>query len=282
MIPENKILFTFIFLIFSINSFSQYDTLSVYFDFNKSNISYRQKIKMNSFVMSKEKDVYDIKILGYADYKGSVEYNAKLSQQRANEIYGYILNAGIKGDKIISCLGRGKIEGSKDKDRYLDRRVDIIYKCKCKEQTEPVTDKKIDNEIDNQIVKTHTSDLKTAKKGDKVVLSNLIFIGGRHELLYSSFPYLEELLRILKQNPNLKIEIQGHICCQRSGDGIDIDTGRKDLSVARAQYIYDYLVKNGIDANRLSYKGFGANHRLKNTDINDFRNRRVEIMVTGS
>lgn len=277
MIPKIKILFTFLFLIFSINSFSQYDTLSLYFEFNKSDISYRQKIKITSFVMSKEKDIYDIKVLGYADFKGSVDYNVKLSQQRANEIYSYILKAGIDGDKIISCLGRGKIEGSKDKDRYLDRRVDIIYKCKCKEQ-----DIVVSKDKEPKPTKTPTTSIETAKKGDKFVLDNLIFIGGRHVLLHSSYSYLEELLRILKQNPNLKIEIQGHICCQRSGDGVDIDTGKNNLSVARAQYIYDYLVKNGIDASRLNYKGFGADRRLKNTNINDYRNRRVEIMVTGS
>jgi len=279
MIPKNKILFTFLFLFFSINSFSQYDTLSLYFDFNKFDISYRQKIKMSSFVMSKEKDIYDIKILGYADFKGSVEYNVKLSQQRANEIYSYVLKAGIKGDKIISCLGRGKIEGSKDKDRYLDRRVDIIYKCKCKEQDIVVSEDKPDKP---KPTKTQSTSIETAKKGDKFVLSNLIFIGGRHILLDSSYPYLEDLLRALKQNPNLEIEIQGHICCQRSGDGVDIDTGKNNLSVARAQYIYDYLVQNGIDASRLNYKGFGADRRLKNTNINDNRNRRVEILVTGS
>jgi len=276
MILKLKSFFIIIFLIFSISSFSQYDTLSVYFNFNKSNISYRQKIKMSSFVMSKEKAIYDIKILGYTDYKGSIDYNVKLSQQRANNIYSYILNAGINGDKIISCLGRGKIEGSKNKDRYLDRRVDIIYKCK--KQTEPINNKK----PDEQIAETHNTNLQTAKKGDKIVLSNLIFIGGRHVLLQSSFRYLEELLNVLKQNINLKIEIQGHICCQRSGDGVDIDTGKNNLSVARAEYIYNYLIKNGINASRLSFKGFGANRRLKHTDINDYRNRRVEIMVTGS
>jgi outer membrane protein OmpA-like peptidoglycan-associated protein len=275
MISKNKTILIFVFLIFSINSFSQYDTLSVYFDFDKSNITYRQKIKISSFVMSKEKDIYDIKILGYADFKGSSEYNVKLSQQRANAIYNYIINAGIKADKIISCLGRGKIEDSKDKDRYLDRRVDIIYKCKCKEQ-DLVASK------DKEQKQSTSTSIETAKKGDTFVLNNLIFIGGRHILLDSSYPYLEELLKILKQHPNLEIEIQGHICCQRSGDGVDIDTGKNNLSLARAQYIYDYLVKNGIDASRLNYKGFGADRRLKNTNINDYRNRRVEIMVTGT
>lgn len=226
--------------------------------------------------MRKEKTIYDIKILGYADYKGSIDYNVKLSQQRANNIYSYILNAGINGDKIISCLGRGKIEGSKNKDRYLDRRVDIIYKCK--KQTEPINNKK----PDEQIAETKKTNMQTAKKGDKIVLSNLIFIGGRHVLLQSSFRYLEELLNVLKQNINLKIEIQGHICCQRSGDGVDIDTGKNNLSVARAEYIYNYLVKNGINASRLSFKGFGANKRLKNTNINDYKNRRVEIMIIDS
>ncbi len=282
MISINKTFFIFLFLVFSINSFSQFDTLSIYFDFDKSEISYKQKIKITSFVLSKEKDIYDINILGYADFKGSVDYNVELSQQRANNIYSYLLNAGINGNSIITCLGRGKLlnKPKVEAERHLNRRVDIIYKCKC---SEIITGKKPAQE-DNPI-KQKTRDITSignAKKGDKIELYNIYFIGGRHVVMQASMQYLDILLNTMKNYPKLEIEIQGHICCQRYGDGVDIDTGFKNLSVARAEYIYDYLVSNGIDKNRLSYKGFGADRKLKNTNINDARNRRVEILVTGN
>ena len=47
---------------------------------------------------------------------------------------------------------------------------------------------------------------------------------------------------------NLKIEIQGHICCQYDGkDGADLSTGIENSSVARAKNVYDYLIENGIE-----------------------------------
>lgn len=277
---NNKTFITFLLLAFSINGFSQFDTLSIYFDFDKSEISYKQKIKITSFALGKEKDIYDINILGYTDFKGSIDYNVELSQQRANNIYSYLLNAGINGNKIITCLGRGKLinKAQIDAQRHLNRRVDIIYKCKCSEQiaeTKPVQEKEASNTKPQSI-----ASIGNAKKGDKIELYNIYFIGGRHVIMHASMQFLEILLNTLKAYPKLKIEIQGHICCQRYGDGIDIDTGIKNLSVARAEYIYNYLVSNGIDKNRLRYKGFGADKKIKGSNINDARNRRVEILVT--
>ena len=83
----------------------------------------------------------------------------------------------------------------------------------------------------------------------------------------------------MKENPKLKIEVQGHICCVYNGDGDDLDTGERNLSVARAKAICDFLIKNGIDASRLSYRGFGSSKRLPNISIFDSKNRRVEILI---
>ena len=94
---------------------------------------------------------------------------------------------------------------------------------------------------------------------------------------------LIELIKILENNPNLKIEVQGHICCLTSGsDGMDMDTRTMTLSVTRAQYVYNYLIDKGISPYRLSYKGFAASQPLVEeiTDADKQLNRRVEIMIT--
>jgi len=79
----------------------------------------------------------------------------------------------------------------------------------------------------------------------------------------------------MEEMPTLKISIEGHICC----DSNDVT----QLSLARAKLVYDYLVKNGIDAKRLSYKGFGATrpiHPLPELNENEQKeNRRVEIRI---
>jgi outer membrane protein OmpA-like peptidoglycan-associated protein len=86
---------------------------------------------------------------------------------------------------------------------------------------------------------------------------------------------VEELLLVMMNNENLKIEIHGHICC------FTVDT--ENLSFKRAQAVYDYLVKNGIAIDRLSFKGFGSTMPIyplpEKSEEERVANRRVEIFV---
>ena len=124
---------------------------------------------------------------------------------------------------------------------------------------------------------------KSVKAGTNIVLTNLNFIGNRHWLLPQSHPALEELLQVMQQNPSLEIETQGHICCLPGpDDGYDEDIHTRNLSVTRAKTIYDYLVKNNISPQRLSYKGFGHQHPLfadEEIEAHRLLNRRVEIKI---
>jgi outer membrane protein OmpA-like peptidoglycan-associated protein len=127
------------------------------------------------------------------------------------------------------------------------------------------------------------SALETAEAGSILNIKGIQFEGGRHKMLKSSLPVLKELLKILKDNPAIKIEIQGHICCIDNGkDGMDFDTQEPKLSVNRARIVYEYLVRSGIDKSRLSYKGFGRTRPLVNPELSpkdEQMNRRVDIMV---
>jgi outer membrane protein OmpA-like peptidoglycan-associated protein len=90
-------------------------------------------------------------------------------------------------------------------------------------------------------------------------------------------PVLNELLAIMKENPTLEIEIQGHICCEFEPDG-----QQEKLSVQRSKIVYLYLVKNGIESKRLSYHGFGHQFpiTLERNEEERIQNRRVEIKIT--
>jgi len=87
-----------------------------------------------------------------------------------------------------------------------------------------------------------------------------------------------ELLLVLQKNPNLKIEIQGHLCC--------MPTDRLDLSTQRAKAINNFLIANGVDERRLTYKGFGSSQPVfALPEINESQraaNRRVEIMIVAN
>src|SRR6185436_18885882 len=106
----------------------------------------------------------------------------------------------------------------------------------------------------------------------------------RRNPLPESKPALDELLAAMKTYPKLVIEIEGNICCvEGDEDGIDLETGLKNLSYTRAKAIADWLVYMGIDSNRVSYKGFGHSKPLypypERSEEEQKLNRRVEIKI---
>ena len=88
------------------------------------------------------------------------------------------------------------------------------------------------------------------------------------------YPKLKKIAEILKNNPNLKIEIAGHT------DDIGDDKYNLKLSKKRADAVKNILVKYGIDPNRIITKGYGESYPLvpNNTITNRALNRRVEII----
>ena len=96
---------------------------------------------------------------------------------------------------------------------------------------------------------------------------------------------LQKLLKTLKDNPKLKVEIQGHVCCTNNGeDGVDADydTREPKLSENRAKAIYEYLIDKGIAKSRLTYKGYGRSkpkEPIEDTPEKEQANRRVEILI---
>jgi outer membrane protein OmpA-like peptidoglycan-associated protein len=122
--------------------------------------------------------------------------------------------------------------------------------------------------------------------GQTLVLDGLNFYPGSHRTLPEAKPVLKKLLEIMNTNPSLKIEIQGHVCCGKKPDedGEDEETGKYNLSWTRAQFVYDHLLKNGIDPSRITYKGYAMMRPLVTPEVtigDQIKNRRVEVMVTG-
>lgn len=90
----------------------------------------------------------------------------------------------------------------------------------------------------------------------------------------------EKLFKLMKEKPNIRIEINSHT------DSRDSDEYNMDLSQRRAQSVVDYLVSKGIRTNRLVAKGYGES-RLKEpcpngsdcTEEQHAKNRRTEFRV---
>lgn len=113
------------------------------------------------------------------------------------------------------------------------------------------------------------------KKGDKIKLDNLNFKGGTADLLAGSEQILEKLLTIMRENPNLKIQVQGHICC--------ITDAKTEVSEARARIVWLYLLLNEVENERVTYKDFGGTTPIfsipEKSEFERRQNRRVEIEI---
>lgn len=118
--------------------------------------------------------------------------------------------------------------------------------------------------------------LEKIKVGSNVTLQNIFFDTNKFDLLPTSMVELNILIELLKNNANISIEIQGHT------DNIGEVKLNEKLSENRAKAVYDFLINNGIDRKRLSFKGYGESKpRAENaTEEGRKQNRRTEFVIT--
>ncbi|MDD5569603.1 MAG: OmpA family protein [Bacteroidales bacterium] len=116
---------------------------------------------------------------------------------------------------------------------------------------------------------------KILKVGQTIKLENIFFETDKSVLLKESYKELNELLKIMNQNPKMKIEISGHT------DNTGSETHNKELSEARAKAVYDFLISKGIKEERITYKGYGYSKPIakNSTDEGRQKNRRVEFKI---
>jgi peptidoglycan-associated lipoprotein len=90
-----------------------------------------------------------------------------------------------------------------------------------------------------------------AELGAPIALDNIFYDFGKWTLTDSSKIELERLIDILKENPNIVIELGAHT------DYIGNEMANQILSQKRAQSVVDFLIKKGIHPDRLTAKGYG-------------------------
>ncbi len=111
--------------------------------------------------------------------------------------------------------------------------------------------------------------------GAKMVLKNIFFETNKATIKPESAAELERVAKLLKENPTIRLEISGHT------DNVGSYRANQKLSEARAKSVVNYLIEQGVTADRLEYKGYSFNQPIadNNTAEGRAQNRRVEFKV---
>ncbi|MCU0417208.1 MAG: OmpA family protein [Cytophagaceae bacterium] len=106
-------------------------------------------------------------------------------------------------------------------------------------------------------------------------LENVYFDVNKWDIKPECAPHIDNLYNTLMINPKMKIELGGHT----DSDGDDVKN--LILSQNRAEAVMQYLIKKGLDPNRVSAKGYGEQVPLvpNTTPENKAKNRRTEVRV---
>ncbi len=98
----------------------------------------------------------------------------------------------------------------------------------------------------------YTTDFHLPSLGKPVKMDNVLYETGKYELTKASEEVLRNtLLKNLQDNPNITIEISAHT------DMVGSEESNMILSQKRAEAVVNFLIKSGIEADRLTAKGYG-------------------------
>jgi outer membrane protein OmpA-like peptidoglycan-associated protein len=272
------------------------EQVSFFFESNKFVLKKEELSKLDKWLLA-NKDVKIVGVYGFCDEEGSVGYNDTLAKKRIDYVFNTIKdkikiredfktrNFGelhtsspiksenrkvtlyfilpkdfVNEEKIISSKQVGIVEKKKPKVKFPD-----IYVY---ENPDGST---VDIKIDTVFMKK----ISLANVGEKLKLESMNFFVDTFAIMPQSRSVLFELLTVMQSCPDLKIQIQGHICCVKN----DI----RDLSTQRAKAICKFLEYNGIEKSRMTFVGFGSSKPLyvlpEKTEAEREANRRVEIEI---
>lgn len=277
-----RLFFAFIFLV---NICSGQEQVSFFFDTNKFELNSIENQKLLSWIED-NKSSKVLSIIGMTDAKGTSDYNDELSLRRVDHIVNKLKNQ-IQFRSDFKSIGLGETI-SVTEEEALNRKVTIYYLKKEQIFLEEyiINDYQVAKQLDSisitDVEKFNISPKWTlgqivskVPKGTLFTLEDIQFQFDSAQLLSNAKIELDKWLQVLNEYPNLKIVIQGHICCIPKDEIL--------LSSQRAKSVMTYLLSKGIASNRLQYVGFGSSKpKFKIPERNGYEalmNRRVEIIL---
>ena len=272
------------------------EQISFYFETNQFELKKTEITRLNQWIESHKK-VKIVAINGYTDEDGTVGYNDTLAQKRVDFIFKIVKNQiAIRED--FKSRSFGKLHDQSE-DKSKNRRVTVYYILEQDlaredeilgiKKEEPAPKPKPKKQFPEAIVIQNPNGTESvydlnvdfmrkvdaAQQGEKLKLENLNFQLNTFAIVNESRGKLYELLIVMQQNPELSIDIQGHLCCMTND--------RNNLSYQRAKAISNFLRANGIDSSRVTFQGFGVMNPIypipEKNEEERAANRRVEIQI---
>jgi len=290
-----KFYFTLLFC-FTISSIFAQEQASFFFDSDKFVLNKTELLKLNQW-LSANKEVKVIGVYGFCDEEGSVGYNDTLAKKRIDYVFNIIKNK-IKIREDFKTRNFGKLH-SLSAIKAENRKVTLYYiqpkdfvneetiiaekketviekvKPKIKFSDTYVYENPDGSTINIKVDTVFMKKVSVANVGEKLKLENLNFFVDTFAIMPQSRSIMYELLTVMKSVPDLKIQIQGHICC--------VQKDYRDLSTQRAKAIYKFLEFNGIEKSRMTFVGFASTKPLyalpEKNEAEREANRRVEIEI---
>lgn len=118
------------------------------------------------------------------------------------------------------------------------------------------------------------------EKGSVIVFENIYYAYNSHEILDDAGSDLDILAHVMKANPGIHIRIESHTDCRGT------HAYNQNLSVRRAEAVRQYLIRKGIEEDRMTIRGYGESRPRNNCSdgvlCNEEQhkyNRRTEIVV---
>jgi len=112
-------------------------------------------------------------------------------------------------------------------------------------------------------------------KQSMMKLSNTLFAFDKWNLTGEAVVELNKVVKWLNDNPDIRVQIDGHT------DSMGSAEYNQRLSEDRAKSVYDYFVSHGVQASRLSYRGYGLTRPIADNATAEGRqqNRRAELQI---
>ncbi len=296
--PDNKTLY------FSSDGLPGFGNADIFMSVRKGKGSWQKPVNIGPPINSygNEEGIF-VSLDGKTGYFASDRYDDVVDEKRNFDIYSFNLGQEVKPSKVTYVKGVVFDDETKEKIAADIQFIDLSTKVPVNKTT---SDEKngeylltleegksyamniskpgylfhsqnftLDKAKPGQSFKLN-ADLKKIKTGQKAALRNIFFEFNSASILPESQAELEILMEFMKSYPALKIEIEGHT------DNVGKPAYNQNLSEQRAKSVYDFLIAQGIEQGRLTYRGYGETQPVATNDTEEGRaqNRRTEFRIT--